>query len=75
MIPILRGIFQNSLVMHRFSSVFPSFFWTVGNLPLLSDLSWPIQAHAVTRALIPFYHIPDPLTGKEDATNTKHTGK
>ena len=26
-------------------------------------------------ALIPFCHVPDPLTGEEDATNTKHTDK
>ena len=66
MIPILRGIFQNSLVMHKFSSVF---CWVEDNLPLLADLSWPIQAHAITFALIPFCNVPDPSTNKEDATN------
>ena len=46
-----------------------------GNLPLLSDLSWPIQAHVATRALIPHYNVPDPLTDEGDATNNKHMGK
>ena len=26
-------------------------------------------------AVIPHCNVPDPLTGEEDATNTKHTGK
>ena len=37
--------------------------------------SRPIQAHATTRALIPHYKLPDPMTGEEDGTNTKHMGK
>ena len=70
MVPILREIFQNSLVMHKFSSVF---CWAESNLPLLADLSWPIQAHAATFALIPYYNVPDPLTGEEDATKPSKT--
>ena len=67
MIPILRGIFQTSLVMHRFSS---NLCWAEGNLPQLVDLSWPIQAHAATIALIPHCNVPNPPSGEEDATKT-----
>ena len=58
--------------MDRFSFIF---CWVEDNLPLLVDLSWPIQAHAVTFALIPYYNIPDPLTSEEDATKQTKTSK
>ena len=49
-------------------SQFSDCCYAEGNLLLLSDLSWPIQAHAITRALIPHCNVPDPPTDEEDTT-------
>ena len=43
-------------------------YWAEGKLPLLADLSWPIQAHAIISVLMPQCNIPKPPTGEEDAT-------
>ena len=48
--------------------------WAEGNLPLLSYLSWPIQAHAATRALIPHCNVPDPWPAKRMLLYVKSSG-
>ena len=55
---------------------FSNICWEEGNLPQVADLSWSIQAHAATFSLIPHCNVPNPQTGKEDATKpSKHLGK
>ena len=66
MVPTLRQFF--------FVWKFSDLYWEEGDLLLLSDLSWPIQAHAATSALIPYCNVPDPPTGQEDATKHQTYG-
>ena len=44
------------------------FCWAEGNLYLLADSSWPLDARTTTWALIPICNIPNPSIGEEDAT-------
>ena len=73
--PMIRQVWHLENFSTKSFWNFYDFYWAKGNLPLLANLLWPIQAHAATRALIPYYNVPDPQTDEEDAIITKHTRK